>query len=628
MGLPLPFRTPTSDSSSSDNTTDTGPPRTAQVSDGSNGTAPTGQTTGITPLLPTLAVELGPGEAGCSSLDRAAKPEGQGEHTMNKPNEPVTPGAANREANEAECSPECLREGDDDEDFVEEVLVEGVDTRNTTPAPAPHKIKPVTPGSHPFKSSKHRMAAARKCSSPRGQGGEEGDDVLTEGKKNRRASMAQRRRRDREKKLHESRERAGEEDDDYDTGDEEESEPHGGPKARIPAGSTLGLSQGFLVPLPPPDQRQQERTCPPALVSATAMEIKAVSDVVNHKCAGGGGEFFAENERGVQMYDLDAYTTEGEDEDFDDTTVDLDKTVVLEVGKLVAEEIRPEENIKLRARGSVAFVVLKFDPDHDKHWTVPEPELFHDLMNRVEGGILENDLKCGEAYKWISMWGKVGLLGLDANKMEQMNEYRDMLERQTLGKIRFTLFPKEALEKKGNISVLLRASYKSFKAEWLPKAIMRRTRQLRGSLRLTHVKTYADGDVSRAGASKRGWRLALLQGCPRFMFSLEKFGQDHLFPVGSGQVLIRGGSNRPKGKGRRREGDRPGRNENGPTSSGHQRQSRHSASEKTGEKTTEKRKDSYDRSFPTGGLRSVSYGGNMEWGTRTTAGQEGRSAPR
>ena len=110
------------------------------------------------------------------------------------------------------------------------------------------------------------------------------------------------------------------------------------------------------------------------------------------------------------------------------------------------------------------------------------------------------------------------------------------------------MVPKDALDRKGQVSVLLRTNFRSFKHQWLAGSLIDRSRGLRGGLRITHIKTYTNKDYSRNGTCKDGWRLVLLQGCPAFMASLEKFGVDHRFPLGSGAVIIRGGTNRPKGQ--------------------------------------------------------------------------------
>ena len=85
-----------------------------------------------------------------------------------------------------------------------------------------------------------------------------------------------------------------------------------------------------------------------------------------------------------------------------------------------------------------------------------------------------------------------------------MVEYRKVVEAQMSGPVRFTLFPKDALEKRGNLTVLLRKNLQTFDIRWLPKAILMRS-CIRGGLRLTHIKHYRPEDTTRDGVSKRGW---------------------------------------------------------------------------------------------------------------------------
>ena len=202
-------------------------------------------------------------------------------------------------------------------------------------------------------------------------------------------------------------------------------------------------------------------------------------------------------------------------------------------------------------------MVLKYDPATDKSWTLPGVELFQELINRVYCVCLEFDLTCYRAHKWATMWGKVGLLGLSSANLKDMQEYREVIEDQEHNNTNFTIFPRDALEKRGNLTVLLRENLRTFNTDWLPKAILLRSR-IRGGLRLTHIKHYRPEDKTRDGVSKRGWRLALLQGCPQFMDELKKFDQDHRFPIGAGHIIIRGGSGRPKGTVERVRGSRGG----------------------------------------------------------------------
>ena len=147
--------------------------------------------------------------------------------------------------------------------------------------------------------------------------------------------------------------------------------------------------------------------------------------------------------------------------------------------------------------------------------------------------------------KWTNQWGKVGIIGLAPKTTELLNNFRAAVEQQIVGTTRFTIFPKDGLEKNGCVSVLLRECYRQFNVRILPREILRRTRALRGALKVTHTKNYKPEDRSRAGASKEGWRLILLQGNAEFMASLEAFEEEHRFPVGSDRIIIRGGKRKP-----------------------------------------------------------------------------------
>ena len=272
------------------------------------------------------------------------------------------------------------------------------------------------------------------------------------------------------------------------------------------------------------------------------------------------------------------------------------------MGELVDRELDCEPGARIRVKDVVPFVVLKFDPAKDTDWTVPDPEIFQELINRVEGDALEEEDE--GAFRWANMWGKVGLLGLSSRDKSAMNHYRRLVENQFLGEIRFTLYPKDNLEKKGHISVLLRANLRSFDILKLPKALLRRTKRLCGGLRVTHVKEYSDKDRSRTGACKAGWRLVLLQGSPDFMVSLEKFGQDYRFPVGCGHVIVRGGPNRPRGSGYGEDAERHGGTGRGSGTAGPRRpdHQRHQS-----DRPGFNRSRRYSSDFPPGGLNDSAF---------------------
>ena len=270
--------------------------------------------------------------------------------------------------------------------------------------------------------------------------------------------------------------------------------------------------------------------------------MKSLSDDVRLRCAG-SGEQFQDDEPGVeQVHEEPAVKL-----NILDATIDLDESVIMDVGELIAEDMDIPQTIQVRSKEVIAFVIIKFNPQTDKTWTIPEPMVYNDLLNRVEGQICEENNPCARAYRWANLWGKVGLLGLAPTNKDHLTEYRKIIEQQELGCTRFSMIPKDALDSKGNVSVLLRLPFRSFKREWLASSLLNRTRGLKGSLRVTHTKSYTHKDFSRNGTCKDGWRLFLLQGCPTFMETLSKYGQEYRFPLGCGHVLIRGGSGRPRG---------------------------------------------------------------------------------
>ena len=360
-------------------------------------------------------------------------------------------------------------------------------------------------------------------------------------------------------------------------------------------------------------EKPAEVALPPLPPLCPTGALKVLADVVNDRCAGGGGDILDSEEEDMEEIDGQFVRIDGM---LDTTMGDPDQSVILDVGDLVS----PDAGIdiggggQIRATEIVPFVVLKYDPRVDKFWTVPKPELFQELMARVAGIALELDISCYKAYRWATLWGKVGLLGLASSNIQDIKDYRQVIEEQMSGPVRFTIFPKDALERRGNLTVLLRENLRHFNVLWLPKAILIRSR-MRGGLRITHIKHYHSEDRTREGLSKEGWRLALLQGCPEFMDELKRFDADHRFPIGAGHVVIRGGSGRPKGTVDRNRGARGGgKRPPGPQQLHHPRQEQQ-AQEGQRRGTRGGNERNYNRDYPV-------WGRNEEDSRKRSAGRE------
>ena len=53
----------------------------------------------------------------------------------------------------------------------------------------------------------------------------------------------------------------------------------------------------------------------------------------------------------------------------------------------------------IRTTGVVQYVVLQRPKRFNSLWLLPTPQQFHDLMNRIECYLLENDVECATAMK-------------------------------------------------------------------------------------------------------------------------------------------------------------------------------------------------------------------------------------
>ena len=155
-------------------------------------------------------------------------------------------------------------------------------------------------------------------------------------------------------------------------------------------------------------------------------------------------------------------------------------------------------------------------------------------------------MACIKTQKWANMWGRVGLVGLSAKDPEHIKQYRNVIEQIEHTDLTFTIFPRDAIDKRGSVTVLLRETFRSYDPLCLPGSLFTRNKGLAGSLKVTHIKSYQESERTRGGQSKRDWRLILLQGCATFMKSLEQFDDDHKFSIGSGYVFIQGGVRRSR----------------------------------------------------------------------------------
>ena len=112
----------------------------------------------------------------------------------------------------------------------------------------------------------------------------------------------------------------------------------------------------------------------------TAATLRRISDAVNHGCTGGNGEHFDTAEPGLEDVDMDFQYLSGAPIAKPD---DPDNTLVLDVGDLICNSVGLHDQLKISVKEVVQFIVLKYDADTDKDWTIPEPAVFRDLLGHV-----------------------------------------------------------------------------------------------------------------------------------------------------------------------------------------------------------------------------------------------------
>ena len=320
-----------------------------------------------------------------------------------------------------------------------------------------------------------------------------------------------------------------------------------------------------------------------------------------------------------------------------DQSIDLDESRVFDVRDLVTSAIEIHRGSQVRSRDVVQFVLLarpKRTPDEDffgpraltdqtgntppenngatpspgTDWIVPDTQTFHDLVNKAESYMANKRLPCLRAQKWANLWGRVGLIGLSAKKPDDIRIYRNIIEQLHDDKYCYTLFPREAVDKRGSISVLLHETFRALDPLCLPQILFAKNRGLGGTLKVTHIKSYGEAEKTRAGVSKKHWRLVLMQGCAAFMKTLEAFDDDHKFPIGSGHIYISGGARRPKTAPTQKRRPRPRAPPPGPDTRRGNLGGGNGGST-SGSNNNHHNTSTYERDFP---RTSTGFGGNRE----------------
>jgi hypothetical protein len=201
----------------------------------------------------------------------------------------------------------------------------------------------------------------------------------------------------------------------------------------------------------------------------------------------------------------------------------------------------------------VKFLLLTRPSFLQSDWEIPERKLFTEAVNGVECQLLTTGSELLSVLQWANNWGDIGLIGLSSRDLDKLKQFREYVDAFTVGENSFTLYPKDCLVQRYNITTLLREDLSTYDPLLIPRALFWRNKMLDGNLRVTHVKHFSAEEKTKDGQSKKDWKLLKLQGDEKFMRSIYPYHEKYRFQVGSSFIQIRGGLRVEEEVTRRRE---------------------------------------------------------------------------
>lgn len=175
-------------------------------------------------------------------------------------------------------------------------------------------------------------------------------------------------------------------------------------------------------------------------------------------------------------------------------------------------------------------------------WDFPTLVQCQDFSNEFISKIYEENRDWAKAYVRSGRWGKIGTILLSLESPDHMTEFRRNFSLMNYRGESFDTFPRDALTARPDVSILLRASMKTFKTEIIPKVLFVRNQSLIAcSLKVLSTRFHSAQETSHKGESKEFWRTVDLKGNDQLMRCLRFIPESQPFLLGYDSVQIRGG---------------------------------------------------------------------------------------
>ena len=198
----------------------------------------------------------------------------------------------------------------------------------------------------------------------------------------------------------------------------------------------------------------------------------------------------------------------------------------------------------IQKREAITFLLM-YRPEQSrgkKRWEFPPLQFCQDYINNLLSKMFADDLPGGLAYARTGKWGLVQTIVLHSGDMPALEDFRRYVATWAYKGHHFDTYPRDVAISKPSLSILLRASMKTFQTDIIPKVLFNRNRSLlAGSLRVVSTTFFTAADMSHKGESKEHWRSVELIGDEQMMRCLRFIPESRPLLLGYDAVQIRGG---------------------------------------------------------------------------------------
>ena len=200
-------------------------------------------------------------------------------------------------------------------------------------------------------------------------------------------------------------------------------------------------------------------------------------------------------------------------------------------------------------RDNLTFVVV-YRPENSrgrKRWEFPPLTLCQDYINDLLSSLFSvvddgSAIAAASAYSRSGKWGKLQTIVLNTASTDALTLFRRQFALKKYKGFSFDTYPRDVAVAKADISILLKASMKTFQTDIIPKVLFSRNQDvLAGALRVLSSRFFSENEKSHRGESKEHWRSIDLKGDEQVMRCLRFIPESKPLLLGYDPVQIRGG---------------------------------------------------------------------------------------